>query len=207
MNLEQIEDQVHDLIDRNQKIEAIKLVRRTTGWGLKRAKDYVDDLASAAQPALGPAEATALEQKARAWVQQDGPLEAIKRLRERTGWGLRECKAYVDVLRYGKDEAAHWTAITSNVSTLLAQGGRDEAVEWVTANTEMSAHEAREYVDFMAASARPRFRTRKRKLPEQAVCQVRELLSQGHKVEAIRLVRTLTRWSLRDSKEYVDSLA
>ena len=63
MNLERLEDQVHALIDQNQKVEAIKLVRETTGWGLRESKDYVDTLARAALPALSPADETTLKQE------------------------------------------------------------------------------------------------------------------------------------------------
>jgi hypothetical protein len=40
----------------------------------------------------------------------------------------------------------------------------------------------------------------------QAVSQVRALLAQGQKVEAIKLVRILTGRGLRESKDYVESL-
>ena len=53
MDLE-LEKQVRALIDQDQKIEAIKLVRLTTGWWLRESKDYVDALARAALPALSP---------------------------------------------------------------------------------------------------------------------------------------------------------
>jgi hypothetical protein len=46
MNLEKLKDKVSGLIDRNQKIEAIKLVREATGWGLRESKEYVDSLES-----------------------------------------------------------------------------------------------------------------------------------------------------------------
>jgi hypothetical protein len=35
---------ITDLIDRNQKIMAIRLVREITGWGLAESKAYVDNL-------------------------------------------------------------------------------------------------------------------------------------------------------------------
>jgi hypothetical protein len=44
MSLEELEDQIRALIERNQKVEAIELVRETTGWGLRESKDYVDSL-------------------------------------------------------------------------------------------------------------------------------------------------------------------
>ena len=39
-----VDPTVLDLIQRNRKIEAIKAQRELTGWGLKQAKEYVDDL-------------------------------------------------------------------------------------------------------------------------------------------------------------------
>jgi ribosomal protein L7/L12 len=85
MNLERLEDQVRALIDRNQKVEAIKLVLGATGWGLRESKDYVDTLARAALPALSPADETTLKQEVRALIQQDRYAEAVKHVRERTG--------------------------------------------------------------------------------------------------------------------------
>lgn len=37
--------QMCEYIRRNRKVNAIKLVREHTGWGLKEAKAYVDDVA------------------------------------------------------------------------------------------------------------------------------------------------------------------
>jgi ribosomal protein L7/L12 len=207
MDMEKLDDQVYELLDWKQKVEAIKLVRRTTGWGLRKSKEYVDNLALAAQPAIGAAKEAALEKEVAALIRQDRFMEAIKLVRERTGWGLRECKTFVDNLLHDREEKTlDWIAIASRASQLLAQGRRDEAVEWVKAKTEMSAQEARSYVDFMAQSARRRPRARKRQLPTQAIAQVRDLLSQGRKIKAIKLVRILTNWGLRESKEYVESL-
>lgn len=207
MDMEKLDDRIHELLDQGRKVAAIKLVRRTTGWGLRKSKEYIDNLALAAQPAIGAAEEAALEKEVKALIQQDRFMEAVKLVRERTGWGLRECKTFVDNLLHGREKNT-WdgVAIASRVSKLLAQGRRDEAVKWVTSKTEMSAQEARSYVDFMAQSARRRSGTRNRQLPTQAIAQVRDLLSQGRKIKAIKLVRILTNWGLRESKEYVESL-
>jgi ribosomal protein L7/L12 len=39
-----MDDEARTLLAKGQKIVAIKLVRERTGWGLKEAKDYVDEL-------------------------------------------------------------------------------------------------------------------------------------------------------------------
>jgi len=101
MSLDKLENQVRAPIDQNLKIEAIKLVRRTTGWGLRESKDYVDALVRAALPTLSPVDEAAIEQKVKALMQQDRYAEAVKHMRDRTGWGLGDCKAYVDALIKG----------------------------------------------------------------------------------------------------------
>ena len=179
MDTDELARQARTLIDQGQKIEAIKLVRETTGWGLKESKDYVDALARAALPALG------------------------------------ESKSYVDTLTGGG--TVNWIFIASNVRDLLAQGRKDEAVDWVVAQARkdeavdwvvaqarMDAQEAREYVGFMDRSAQSP--PDGWDLPAQVDSQIRDLLDQNRKVEAVKLVCILTNWGLRESKDYVDAL-
>lgn len=155
---------------------------------------------------MSPEDEAALEQAARALIQQERSVEAIKLVREWTGWGLGECKAYVDALIKGdkSDVSLDWVSIASSVGDLVALGRHGDAIEWVMNQTKMSAREAQDYVDFIARSAR--FPSDSRDLPAQAISQVRDLLSQDRRIQAIKLVRVLTRWGLRESKDYVDSL-
>jgi ribosomal protein L7/L12 len=110
---------VANFLGKQRKIEAIKEVRARTGWGLKEAKDYVDcphsvayderapissEPTDPAAPATCticfkpfppiPAGADTLAQVA-AFVKAHQPINAIKILREATGWGLKESKDYV----------------------------------------------------------------------------------------------------------------
>jgi ribosomal protein L7/L12 len=151
MNLQELEDQVHALLAQGQKIEAIKQVRTATGWGLKEAKDYVDALAYTALPAPGAADEATMEQAARALIQQGRPIEAIRRVRGLTNWGLRESKDYVDGLI--REEPVNWASLASRARDLLAQDMRDEAIEWVMAQAEMDVQEARDYVDLLSRPA------------------------------------------------------
>ena len=41
---ESLKFEARDLLAQGKKIQAIKLVRAQTGWGLKQAKDFVDSL-------------------------------------------------------------------------------------------------------------------------------------------------------------------
>jgi len=50
MNSAGLEDQVRALLAQGRKVEAVKRVQKTRGWGLKKSKDYVDALADAAPP-------------------------------------------------------------------------------------------------------------------------------------------------------------
>jgi ribosomal protein L7/L12 len=202
MNLGELEAQVHALLAQGRKVEAVKQVRTATGWGLKEAKDYVDALEYAALPALGAADEAAMEQVARALIQQGRPIEAIWRVRELTNWGLRESKDYVDGLI--RDDPVNWASLPSHVRDLLAQDMRDEAVEWIMAQAEMDVQEARDYVDLLSRPARPP--RPGQGLPAPAVSQVRALLAQGQKIEAIQLVRVLTGVGLREAKDCVESL-
>ena len=204
MTLDKLENQARALIDQNQKIEAIKLVREMTGWGLRESKDYVDVLARAALPALSPADEAALEQEVKALVQQDRYAESVKHVRDRTGWSLGDCKAYVDALTKG--DTVNWVFVASRVSDLLDQGMKDKAIEWVTAQGKMDVQKAQDYVDFILTAKSTHSSPGNLEPPAMVVSQIRDLLARDRKVEAVRLVRILTNWGLRDSKDYVDSL-
>ncbi len=100
--------EVRALLDRGQKIEAIKIVRQRTGLGLKEAKDYVESLAAGAttQPPAGRSNAAAatsaqldaLQPALLALLGKGHTIEAIKLIRQQTGMGLKEAKDYVDKL-------------------------------------------------------------------------------------------------------------
>ena len=92
--------EITDLIARDRTIEAIKRVREATGAGLREAKVRVDkwDATSSAPPAEPSAARDDLPAEARSVRDASGAIRAIKLVRERTGWGLAEAKAYVDRL-------------------------------------------------------------------------------------------------------------
>jgi ribosomal protein L7/L12 len=88
----ELEEQVQRLIADGRKISAVKLVRETTGWGLKQAKDFVDDRGETKVGLLNPDELRSL-------VAAGRKIQAVKRVREATGWGLKKAKDYVDALK------------------------------------------------------------------------------------------------------------
>lgn len=94
---------IADLLRAGRKIEAIKLLRETTGVSLKEAKDEVDrlslDLAGDVEPP--PGEGRDLPDEVRTLAAQGKKIEAIKALREQSGLSLKEAKARVDEMTGG----------------------------------------------------------------------------------------------------------
>ena len=108
--------EIKDLIQQNQKIEAIKRVRYATGLGLKEAKDLVDALergddAEAISRMLtallypgnvSPGATAGGMLEVMTLAQNGQEIEAIKRYRELTGLGLKESKDAVDAMLAGQ---------------------------------------------------------------------------------------------------------
>ncbi len=103
--------QVLDLLTQGQKIGAIKRVRELTGVGLKEAKDFVEmleqgkieisspppPLSSDASPTFyATPEQAAYDPEVRDYLARGLKINAIKRVRELTGLGLKEAKDWVD---------------------------------------------------------------------------------------------------------------
>ena len=89
--------QVLDALLRGNSIEAIKLLRACTGLGLKEAKDVIDQhLRRRTAPGSTVPAPHSPSAAFAAASQEGGRIEAIRRLRETTGLGLREAKDVVD---------------------------------------------------------------------------------------------------------------
>ncbi len=96
-------DEIHALLARGHKIQAIKRVREVTGMGLKEAKNCVEALPHAPplhehMPVRQAPLNLDVEQEVRRLRNLDGKFAAIRRVRELTGMGLKEAKDYVDSL-------------------------------------------------------------------------------------------------------------
>jgi ribosomal protein L7/L12 len=80
-----------------ERLTPNKQVRSLTNLGLKDSKNFIDSLAETKQdPILGKDIPTELKANLRNLVGQNQKIQAIKRLRTYTGWGLKESKAYTD---------------------------------------------------------------------------------------------------------------
>ncbi len=89
----QLESQIQQLLQRGEKLEAIKLMREHTGLGLSEAKKAVEALES--KTATQPKDSE-IEAKVRELVQQGKALEAIQLVRSAKGSDLKESREYVD---------------------------------------------------------------------------------------------------------------
>ena len=96
--------QVRQLMAQGHKVEAIKRVRKLTGIGLKKAKEYVEALPDA--PSLSTLSSNTLslihnrelEAEVRHLLATGKKIEAIRRVREVTGLGLLDAKNYLELL-------------------------------------------------------------------------------------------------------------
>lgn len=89
--------EVIDLINSGNKIEAIKILREITGMGLKEAKDAVES-GTVSKPEKDTD--VILSEKVLDKLREGKKIDAIRILREETGLGLKDSKELVE---YGLD--------------------------------------------------------------------------------------------------------
>ena len=109
-------ERIAELIEQGRKIEAIKLLRETTGVGLAEAKEQIERLTAEAAGQPAPAERPGLDTKGvpedvLALARAGQKLEAIKALRERTGAGLKEAKQQIEAAMGDAPAAANSRAV------------------------------------------------------------------------------------------------
>lgn len=98
------DDQIKSLLLQDRKVQAIKLVIQQTGWGLRKAKDYVDALQQSLLPRSAnisnvPDEPNEfMVKKACQLITQGRKIEAIQLLHHTTEMTLKEAKDYIDRL-------------------------------------------------------------------------------------------------------------
>ena len=96
---------VLDALNRGNLIEAFKLLRAQSGLGLREAKQALDAYRQAKQPSAAPPEAPQvwaggpLPPSVVEAMQRGNKIEAIRRLREQSGLGLKEAKDAVELFR------------------------------------------------------------------------------------------------------------
>lgn len=164
-------DQVYALVARGRTIQAIKVVRRETGWDLRRAKDVVERIA-AGQPvpelddhpagAIAPAppsanvpavSAEALD-RIRSLLARGKKIQAVQEFRTASGWGLKESKLAVERLESGQPAAPGSVPVPDageRVRALVAAGRHIEAIKELRAATGCGINQATGTIDRIAA--------------------------------------------------------
>jgi ribosomal protein L7/L12 len=162
--------EVERLVRGGQKINAIKLVREQTNWGLKEAKDFVEALEAGkplpAKPNLpdyprpsdtsyGSPDWTRIREQLAAGRK----IEAIKIYREQTGVGLKEAKDAVEMFERGQTPpppniSAPPPTIPGHINLdeirqLLAAGNKIEAVKRYREQTGLGLKESLDVIDAM----------------------------------------------------------
>ncbi|HET9224143.1 MAG TPA: ribosomal protein L7/L12, partial [Roseiflexaceae bacterium] len=202
-----------------------------TGLGLKEAKDYVELLPQAAtvastsytEPAAYVAPDTRLdpaaEREVRELVARGQKIVAIKRVRELTGLGLKEAKDYVELLPQAATPLPVTPATEARIDqselehearALLASGDTIAAVKHVRELTGWGLKESREYVQSLSptlpGSAPPSIGAAPQLGDPATDPEVQIQLAKGNKIQAIKRVRELTGWGLKEAKDFVDGL-
>lgn len=154
-------------------------------------------------------------------VAQDQKIEAIKQVREWSGLGLAEAKAIVDAFgnmnlplsnpnfsTQTQSSYALTAEQTQQLLGLVAQGHKIEAIKHVREWLGFDLAAAKQFVDTLEQGAQvsQTSTTSNATLSAEHILQIRELIKQGHKIEAIKRVRELTGIGLREAKSFVDSL-
>jgi ribosomal protein L7/L12 len=198
-------------------VAAVFLLRRSWGGSLSNTPRTP----SAAQPSVPSAQiADAGLAQISALLARGNKIEAIKRVRELTGLGLKEAKDYVEAMAAGAihdlpapahsaGDANDSGQTLAEVPALLARGNKIEAIKRVRELTGLGLKEAKDYVEAMEAGGEPPALPSTgaaRPASQGSLAEVYALASQGQKIEAIKLYRELTGVGLKEAKDYVDRL-
>lgn len=163
--------EVERLTRAGQKINAIKLVREKTGWGLKESKDYVDALEAGSptppipsrpsKPVFTDSVGGGIDwERIRQELAHGRKIEAIKLYRQYTNVGLKEAKDAVEMFERGQTPPPPATparptpSIPGNVDIaqirlLLAQGKKLEAIKLYREQTGVGLKEALDIIEAM----------------------------------------------------------
>ena len=170
------ENKIKSVLAKGKRIQAIRLIRLQTGWGLKKAKEYAETL----ERTLLPDDAhrhnttntpmarhirhhtldTHMAEKARQLVIQDRKIEAIKLLHHNTKMGLKEAKNYIDrlALEYSLRDIVHdipiqelsQPQVEATIRELVTLGREVEAMQLMQLTTGMSIDEAYEHINTLS---------------------------------------------------------
>jgi ribosomal protein L7/L12 len=156
------ETRVRELIAGRKKIEAIRVVREQTRLGLREAKELVEAMEAGHPLPAGPVAGDGAgghgtlpgalgsvpaptRARAEELIAQGAMIQAIKVVRQHTGFGLKEAKDYCDALRAGRLPSAE--PLSDRARALIWAGDRAAAIALVCAETGMTESEAEAFLD------------------------------------------------------------
>jgi len=136
-------------------------------------------------------------------------LQAIQRYRELTNLGLKEAKETIEyiiehpeALKKGKSESGKIVDTDgAGVKDLIAEGRINEAVEVYAAFMGVDEFTAQEAVEQLRREPQATER-----LGLDDLAEVRLLVAQNRKIEAIKRYRELTNTTLKEAKDVVDRM-
>lgn len=184
--------------------------------------------ATAAAPAAGAArmDREALDAAVGALLAEGRVVMAVKLIRDQTGLGLAQSKAYVDRLAAGGEAVAAASAETTRTSIssdamaqiqlLVAQDKKIQAIKEVRRHTGLGLKAAKDLVDRMEESAvvgaldvptaAPQL-SPSSTISDEVMARVRALAAQGKKIHAIKELRDHTPGlGLKEAKDIVERL-
>ncbi len=112
-----VESQIGQLLSKNKKIEAIKLVIDTTKCGLKEAKNFIDHYAAGWSADNAPVNT---DQEILSLLAQGRKLEAVKLYKESSRAELAESKDYVEAL-WEQHQSSAGSAVSKSRDTQIDQ--------------------------------------------------------------------------------------
>ena len=153
--------------------------------------------------------------QARQLVREGTPMHATRLLHETSGLSLVDANAFVDAMqaielgRLSFGEALT-VEVACEVRDLLQKTLRVQATNLLVSRAGASQPEAVRLVELLTATRDNQALVARKPLPEppsaEDLHQVREVALSGNKLEAIKLYRGLTGASLKEAKDYVESL-
>jgi ribosomal protein L7/L12 len=141
-------------------------------------------------------------------MQQGRKIDAIKLYRERTNVGLAEAKAAVEALGAGQEPPEPETMNLSaevQINSFLQQGQKIEAIKVYREHTGVGLKEAKDAIEKMQAPGQkdPPVPV----LDTNVELEILSLLEQGQKIQALKLYREKTGYSLYTAKRVVGRMA
>jgi large subunit ribosomal protein L7/L12 len=148
-----------------------------------------------------------LRQRVSALLSEGKKIEAVKLYREHTGVGLKQAKDAVEAIERGELFPIAETVdeqLQRELIGLLHQGQKIEAIKLYRGRTGVGLKEAKDAVEAIERGERPQDLADSDNSFHQILVS---LLTQGRKIDAIRVFREVTGSGLKESKTVIESIA